>query len=69
MAVTGWGRTLVLSGGAALGVLGAAAFIHLCKKSPEEPPYGWDRTVLLGFGALGGTLATALILHAVQYGG
>jgi len=63
----GWDRTFLLAAGAGAGVLATAAFMHFCKKSPEEPPRGWDRTIILGLGALGGTIATALLLHRQQY--
>jgi hypothetical protein len=63
----GWPRTIVLGLGAAAGVIGTAAILHVAKRGrPEAEPRGWPRTLILSAGALGGTLLAAELIHLVR---
>ena len=63
----GWGRTVLISLGAGLGVLGTAGLMHLAKKELIHPKK-WHRPAILSGGAVAGTLITAGLIHLVRGG-
>lgn len=60
-------RTGLLTAGATLTVIGAAALIHVIKAGkPRKGIRGWPRTLLLAGAAGGGVLLTAGAIHLVR---